>query len=395
MKKALIFIIAAVLTFAAAGTASAAGGNVQPVHVSIDGKSVSFESAPSLVGNKMYIDMEQLLETLGFSFEIEEATGIVYASSEDREIQMSAAGDIAIVNGLTAESTGELIEQDGRTLIGLRFIATLAGYSVGWDKPTRTALLASELPTAEERSDLLGVFDRLLLLEAAGDATGLAALFAKDTPVDVKAQQDEWTKLKTKTTIHKKMVESYSADEAVVFVYDETTKVSGKFFPENKAKIRYTLRKAEDGNWKLYDVEPVEMVVTNVPGLFEQAVETIPEADKTAIGKLLEDQAKANNAESIDAYMATMAPSPLNEETRQGLEQMFAAANSVVAVDRWAIVEYDGAGKATLLSTMTADVEASGQKVKVRTTLTSAVEKVDGKWLFSAEPSLTLVQEQL
>lgn len=394
MRKALIFILSAVFMFAMAGTASAKSGSIQPVHINIDGKPIPFELAPTLVNNKMYVEAGMLLKELGFEYGVEEATGIISASSEDREIQLAPGRDIAIVNGWTVDSPGEVIEQDGLTLLGVRFIASLAGYSVEWDKPTRTALLVNEGPNAEERAALYELFNRMLLIEASGDATGLAALFTADTPLDVKAIQDQWVKTKTTTKIVRQMVDYYSDDEAVVTVYDETKKVSGAFYPDHSARTQYTLHRAEDGSWSFYSFELLEMQITDLAALYDQEV-TIPEADKAEIGKLLEDQLKAANEENLDAYMATMAPSGLYEETRLALEELFAAADSTVDVDRWAIVEYDAAGTAKLLATLTTDVNANGEKFTVRTVAANDLEKVDGKWLFSTEPGMLLHQEQL
>lgn len=388
-------VIAAVLMFAAAGTASAASAKPQqPVNVVIDGKAISFGKAPTIVNNKTYIDAEELLKTLGYAVEIEADEPVyVYATSEDREIQLSTLGNGTFVNGAPVNAAGELLQQDGRLLLGLRFIASLSGYSVGWDKPTRTATLTYEGPSEAERAALYAPFNKLQLLEAAGDTTGLAALFAPDAQVDVKALQDEWKKTKTRTTFHKKMVEYYSDEEAVVRVYDETVKLSGAFFPDNTTVTRYTFEKSADGSWLIYAIEALSAEVKSVSGLFDQAVE-IPDTEKNAIVATLGNQVKANNDEDVDAFLATLIASPLLEQVKQELDRMYAVIDSKAAVERSAIVGYDGSDQATLLATILTDVTVSGQQTKMRVTLTNEARKIDGKWLLAPE-TMTLHSEQL
>lgn len=396
MRKALILVFAAVLTFAATGTASAASAKPpQPVNVAIDGKAIAFGEAPTIIDNKTYVEAEELLKTLGYEAEVEAEEGVVYvyATSEDREIQLSTADNGTFVNGTPVSAPGELVAQDERLLLGLRFIATVSGYSVGWDKPTRTASLAYEGPNEAERTALYATFNKLQLLEAAGDATGLASLFAPDAQVDVKALQDEWTKTKTRTTFHKKRVEYYSDGVAVVTVNDETVKLSGKFFPDNTTVTRYTLEKAENGEWLIYAIETLSAEVKSVSGLFDQAV-AIPDAEKTAIGAMLDAQVKANNEKDVDGFLATLSEPSLHEQVRQELEQMYAVLDSVATVEKWAIVEYDGANEALLLATIVTDVTMNGQRTKMRVTLTNEAGKAEGKWLLAPQ-TMTLHSEQL
>jgi len=395
LKRSAIALFSAVLAFTMAGTASAATeSKASAVKVQVNGQAVDLGNGLLIEKGKSYIEYESLFEKLGYGFELDPSTQILYAESEDFEIQAAVDSDIAIVNGRTVPSTGEVIERDGRTLIGVRFAGLLTNHQVVWNGKEKMISLVFQGPTAADKAAVNELFSKMLLVEAAGDAEGIVQLMAPDTPMDLDDVRKNFESTKTKTKITEITIQSFGAKEAVVLAVEDTTKVSGKFYPDNKAQIRYTLHKDAAGSWKIYNVEVLALEYTNVPGLFEQTA-TLPEADKAAIGKVYEDQVKAANEKNAEAYVATLAEFTGKAELEDQLLEMFKTTTLNVKTDKWTIVDYDDkAGKASLLVSMVSETEMGGQKFKVRSIVLNEAVKVDGKWLLQAE-AIILDSEQL
>lgn len=185
------------------------------------------------------------------------------------------------------------------------------------------------------------LFGKMLLVEAAGDPEGIVQLIARDTIMDLDEVRASFEKAKTKTNINEMKIQSFSAMKAVVLAIEDTKKLSGGFYPDNIAQVRYTLHKDSEGAWKIYNVEVLGLDYTNIPGLFDQQA-VLPEADKAAIGKAFEDQAKAANEKNVEAYVATLVDFPEKEQLKDELAQLFEAATLNVKGERWTVVDYDG-----------------------------------------------------
>jgi hypothetical protein len=383
LKRILLLLISVILAFSMASTASAASKPLT-IQVAFNGKVVDFGSSIVLINSKAFVEYGVLLKQLGYKTQFEKTTQTIHAEAEGIRLDMSVGGDVAFINGQTVESTGEVITFKGQTFVGLRFIGKLSSYKVRWSDTTRTASLTYQGPTGEQKAAVYEVFNKLLLIEASGDSSGLAALMSDDTLVNVKAVQEQWKNVQTKTVVENKYIESYEENVAVAVLIENTTKVGGAFFPDNKSKNRYTLHKGADGKWKIYNVEMLDIEYTNIPGLFTQNA-TLPEADKAAIGQTLEDQTKAANEKNIDAYMATLADFPDKETVKKSLEDIFKTATINVTTEKWTIVEYNGSDKATLVASLITEVEAGGKKTKVRAIVLNKAVKVGDKWLLSVD----------
>ncbi|WP_161793320.1 copper amine oxidase N-terminal domain-containing protein [Cohnella kolymensis] len=392
MKRILFILISILLALSLAGT-SAAAGKRQTVKVVVDGKAAILEDHPVTFKGKMYVEFRSMLNGLGYTVDFDEVTDTIRAAGDFTRLEMSVGGDVAFVNGRAVESTGQVIKLNGGTWIGLRFLAELAGYKVVWNGAASSVSLTYQGPGKEELSAVYAVFDKMLLLEAAGDYAGLAGLFAENTALDVSGIQEQWKKTRTKSSIKDKFIQSYTGAEAVVSVIDETVKLSGGFFPDNKAQTLYTLHRDADGQWKIFDIETVGVEFTNVPALFDQGV-TIGESDKADIEKVLNDQLKAANDENLDSYMATLVDFPQKAEAKAAVEELFRTTEMTSSLDKWTIVAYDGAGKATLLIAVNTEVRAEGTVSRIGSVYTNEAEKAEGKWLLRPEMS-GLQQETL
>ncbi|WP_164472890.1 copper amine oxidase N-terminal domain-containing protein [Cohnella candidum] len=389
MKRLSAIFITLMLVFAFAGQVSAAAPQEKQVHILLNGKELAFPSAPKIIENKTYVEYRSLLEQLGYEVEYAADSKTIQAQSAMHQIEMTVGADVAFVDGKTVPISGQLrIVGDG-VWVGLRFVAELSGMEIKWNAKTYEAALVDNGPTPEQQAAVFKILDKMLLVEAASDPEGALKLFSEDSPLRAAGLGEElkkqMEKVKVRTTIVNKRIESYSATEAVLVTVEDSAKVSGGFYPEYRSQTRYTLHPGSDGEWLLYTLEPLGIEYTNVPALFDQAV-TVPDAVKSDIGKLLDDQLKATQTENIEAYLATMTfKSDAEKEAFKGqLQQIFSAADSSPAVEKWIVVEYNGTDKATILWSLVSDVKVGTQAVKTKVVLANELEKVNGKWLFNS-----------
>ncbi len=395
LKRLAIVLLAAIAALTTAGSASAATAGKSPeISVRINGEAVNFGKDLLIEKGKSYVEYAALFEALGYETDLDSSTQILYAESDDYEIQASAEADIAIVNGRTVPSTGEMIERNGKTLIALRFAGTLTNHNVLWNGRDKSISLAFQGPTEADKASVNELFGKMLLVEAAGDPEGIIQLMARDTVMDLEEVRASFEKAKTKTNINELKIQSFSATKAVVLAIEDTKKLGGGFYPDNLAQVRYTLHKDSEGAWKIYNVEVLGLEYTNIPGLFEQQA-ALPDTDKAAIGKAFEDQAKAANEKNAEAYVATLADFPEKEQLKDELAQLFETATLNVKGERWTVVDYDGKkGTASLLIEMVSETTAGGETYKSRSVVLNEAVKVDGKWLLQAE-AIVLSSEQL
>ncbi|TFE23663.1 copper amine oxidase N-terminal domain-containing protein [Cohnella luojiensis] len=387
MKRLISLLACIVLAFSLAGTASAAAaeaGKSSTVKVVVYGKAVDFKTGLLVQKGKVFVEYEVLFNQLGYETQFDPTTKSFLATGEDFQIEAAIGADMSFVNGEMVQSTGEIIEHNGQTMVGVRFAGLLTNHKVTWNGKSKSISIVYQGPTPEQRAAVYELFNKLLLIEAADDKAGFKALLSDDALLNIEEAEENWNSTKTKTVIEGKYIESYSDTAAVAVLVEDTKKVSGDFFPDNKSQSRYTLHKAKDGSWKIYNVEVLAMEYTNIPGLFEQSV-AVPDAEKSAIGQVFADQIKAANEKNVEAYAATLVDFPDKEVLKKSLEEFFKTSVMTVTADQWTIVEYDGTNKAILLASTTTEVEANGQKSKLKSVLLNEVNKVDGKWLLQAE----------
>jgi hypothetical protein len=396
LKRWYIALLSAILAFAIAGSGTAgAAANSSKIKVTLNGKAIVFAQDPVIILSKTYVEFRTLFSKLGYQIEYTAKTKTINAVAPGHKIQMSFNGDVAFVDGKVVDSKGEMKLVKNRTMVGVRFVATLSGKAVEWNAGQRTVIIKDKGPTAAQTAEVLSIFDKMAMLEAAGGSTGFAELLASDSPLDPSEMAVDWTKIKTRTIYTEKIIESYMDKVAVVKVKDETQKVSGEFFPPNRSEARYTLHKDASGQWKIYDIELLSLEIIHPEKLFDQAVE-LPEADKTEIKSLIDTQLKANNEENLDAYLATMTfdSETQKQEAAKQLQSIFDQIDAVTTLDQWAPVEYNGSDKGSILLSMIAEVKANGTTVKVKTILQNEIVKKDGKWLMTSNGNVLSSEEQ-
>ncbi|WP_256758724.1 stalk domain-containing protein [Cohnella sp. WQ 127256] len=399
MKRSLFLLLSVVLAFTLAGTASASAAtgstvnNKQAVKVVVNGKAVDFGSNLIMIKGKTFIEYAALFKQLGYETEFDSALQTFYAKADNIEIQASVGADIVLVNEHTVVSTGEIIAKNGLVMVGVRFAGLLTNNKVEWIGKENTISMTYAGPSEEDKAAIVELFSKMLVAEAGGNGEDLVKLMSDDTVMDIESVRDIWESTRTRTSIEGLDIQSFSDDAAVTVLIENTIKVSGDFFPDNKTQTRYTLHKDKAGAWKIYSIEVLGQEYTNIPGLFDQEVK-IPESDKAAIGKVFEEQMKAANSKNTDAYIATLIDFEGKEELKLQLDTLFKETAIDISTEKWTIVEYNGSDKAQLLVSILNKVDTNGKKVQTRSVILNPVEKVAGKWLLSAEVAV-ISNEQL
>ncbi|MFC5652977.1 stalk domain-containing protein [Paenibacillus solisilvae] len=384
IKRWMIAAITAMLVLVmSAGTVSAASAP-KPIHIVLNGQEVVFSVAPKAISGKTYVEFRTLFQTLGYKVDYVAATKKIKATSSVRSIEMSTSGTSALIDGKKVATNGEMKIINGRTLVGVRFIATLSAKKVEWNAAKQTVFITDIGPTAQQKAAVFQVLTKLTQAEAAGDANAFLAVFHSKSPQadGLKASiPDQFARMKTQTVILDKEIDSYSAAEAVLVTTEQTRKVSGTgFFPDNVSQMSYTLRKETNGQWAIYSAEQLSLEVLDVDSLWKQEIQA-PDADQQAIKALLDAQAQAINEEDVEAYGATINQDyPGAEEDLAGLADLFASVNLKMVIEKSAIVEISE-DSASILASVTVEQTDGDDIPSTRSISLMTLTKVNGKWL--------------
>ncbi|SEO61397.1 stalk domain-containing protein [Paenibacillus sp. OV219] len=391
MKRLMGFVLAllVVLTMAA-GTASAATQQTD-IKVKLNGEWVIFPAPPVLLNSKTYVEFRTLFTKLGYKIDYTAATKTIKATSAVRSIQMQPTGTTALVDGKKVPVNGEMKLISGRTMVGVRFIATLSDKTVNWDGTKKLVTIADKGPTAAQKAEVVAVLNQLAAAEDKQDADAFMALIHSASPYrsDINdAIRGQFAHMHTKTEYDEITLESYSATEAVVSTVERTYKVSGDgFYPSTENEIVYTLRK-DNGKWAIYDIEQMSAEVKDFDALWKQEI-TVADADKAAINTVLNAQTAATNAKDIAAYTATLVPDAEGfQDDVDSAKEMFEDTDTEVkmTLERSAVVEMHDT-EALLLVSYKMDLTMEGESMPVRSVFIFHVQKQqDGKWLLMPGP---------
>jgi len=379
LKKTASVMLAAMLGLAGYSTVSAAG---TPVKVVLDGEVLAFSVDPIEAGNHTYVEFRTLMAKLGYQVDYDIATRTAKATSPQRQIEIALDQDTVLVDGNPVDGRDQIRLVNGRTMVELQLAATLAGAEADWDGATRTATIRRW--PAEEEKAVRDVFNKLLLVEAAGDGQGLFGLYTSDSPVDVEWLASDYEKVRTKTTFEELVIESISDTEAVVRVKEVAVKISGGFFPDHQAELRYLLHK-EDGQWKIHDYEVLDEALLDPDGLFDQAVE-VPDEVESGLAAMLQAQYQAANEENVEAYteMFIYESEEAKEASKARLRALAEQWDAVFSLDRWAIVEFNGSDEAAIVFSEIREVKTEDGPYKSKFIYLAYVKKIDGKWLMES-----------
>jgi hypothetical protein len=348
--------------------------------VEMDGKPVELGTNALMKNGIVYLEFRTIFSLLGYIAEYQKVSRTIVASTQGVKLQATAGQPMAYVNDRSVASKDAVIIYQGKVWVGLRFLANLSNYTVGWDSKLQTITLTSNGPTPQYIVNLYNVLGGFADAEKKGNVPGAKSFLATDAIVDFASLEAQMTKASVETSFFEQRVESYTDQIAEVFTIEQGARVGGGFFPTTKLQVHYTLHLDANGAWKIYDRKVEKQEYTDLMGAFKQEV-TASAADKTAIGDIFMAQLKASNDENVDAYMATLANSG-NVAVKQSIENLFKSTDRTNKVETWAIVEHtDNAAK--IYASVITDSLSNGTTTSTRNYVVNDLVKVDGKWLLS------------
>ena len=163
--KILIFLMLIMASF----NISFGNSSIPQVNIQVDGKSMSVPQSslkldgnmlatvvpPIIMGSRTLVPI-RFIESLGAQVEWDNATQTATVAHNATIVSMRINSDSVTVNGqkmkLDENSIPKLVTftslKDSRTMVPVRFVSQVLGYSVNWDPASYTALIDSPAPPA-------------------------------------------------------------------------------------------------------------------------------------------------------------------------------------------------------------------------------------------------------
>ncbi|MBM7569191.1 stalk domain-containing protein [Paenibacillus sacheonensis] len=145
MKKTICLLMSFLLAILTASP-SYATGHPAPISVTIDGKPVSFDTAPIRKQGSVLVPMRAIFEQLGAEVEWYGDSEIVHAAKGDQELSYQLGKKIAYVDEEEISLPIPGVYADGSILMPLRFVAETFGFDVRWDTAANAVRIQSASP---------------------------------------------------------------------------------------------------------------------------------------------------------------------------------------------------------------------------------------------------------
>lgn len=124
VKRILSLTLALIMAMSMTIGAMAADKPAKAIQVQLDGQNIALKYAPVVKNGTTYVDFRSVLEAMGAKVSYNYQTNVC----------------TSVLNGKTTEIKN-IISTDNGPYISLRAAAEAAGYSIGWDASTKTAVL--------------------------------------------------------------------------------------------------------------------------------------------------------------------------------------------------------------------------------------------------------------
>ena len=147
------------------------------VHVTLNGKPLSFDTAPYIENDRVLVPMRGVLESLGYSVHWKEHTKTVLAMKGSMEISLPLNSKTVTVNDKEVLIDVPAKLHNGRTFVPLRFLAEYSGADVQWDELSSTVLIHSTEAQGYQKEDAV-VYIQTNKMQGSGvilSANGLIA----------------------------------------------------------------------------------------------------------------------------------------------------------------------------------------------------------------------------
>ncbi len=135
---ALVFAFYCLIT----GTVTASADSIS---VFVDGKIVSFDVSPQLIGGRTMVPLRAIFESLGATVNWDEATKTVTAFREDAIVAATIGAYEMRVNGESRTIDVPPMIVNDRTLVPARFVAEALGCDVQWEANSKSVYITSKV----------------------------------------------------------------------------------------------------------------------------------------------------------------------------------------------------------------------------------------------------------
>ncbi|SDT35155.1 ABC-type Fe3+-hydroxamate transport system, substrate-binding protein [Paenibacillaceae bacterium GAS479] len=131
----LSFLVAAVSVPVSASAAAA------PIKVTVDSKQVSFDVQPKVINGTTMVPYSAVVSKLGAKLSFNSQNKTLKVTRGKATVQLKINSSQATVNGKTVSLNAKVVEQNGRTLVPLRFLGEAFGLWVNWNASNKTVAI--------------------------------------------------------------------------------------------------------------------------------------------------------------------------------------------------------------------------------------------------------------
>ncbi len=125
--------------------ASIGAANAQDIGVTVDGRPVRFNGAePTMKNNSVLVPMRAIFEELGADLKWNQARQEVTANKDGKVIRLVIGQRFADVDGKSVELTTPAVNENGSTMVPLRFVSEALGAQVRWNPNRMMVMVRTE-----------------------------------------------------------------------------------------------------------------------------------------------------------------------------------------------------------------------------------------------------------
>lgn len=144
MKKQIQMIAAALLLVMAVAVIPTAAGAQQPIRVSVDGQTLTFDQQPIIENDRVLVPVRAIFEALGAQVDWDGAQQLVTAQKGSETVKLQIGSKLLYHNGTAVwlDAAPKLIGD--RTLVPVRAVSESFGATVEWQESQRRVVITTQ-----------------------------------------------------------------------------------------------------------------------------------------------------------------------------------------------------------------------------------------------------------
>ncbi|MFI2856065.1 stalk domain-containing protein [Paenibacillus sp. JSM ZJ436] len=341
-KKRIGLLVAALLLLLGSTVQPAPAHAQSSVTVLLDGKAVSFQSAPVIKNGVTFVPFRPLFEALGYKVSWSSASKKVTGSFLDQQLEMKAGSTQVSVNGKTTALQAAPYIAGGSTLVPLRFVAESTGYPVKWDAKSRNILIDRQSAFAKASVEIKKLYADMAAAVTRGDYKAALTAIHPNSP-HINSYIMSYDNMATRSGKQSAYVSDVQVigSVAVAKVVKTQVRTGGPFDWDYTIAKQMILKPDAAGAWKEYDSLNDEVFVHVPDGLIE-ARPAVDAAAKLALENVLKQYTQAFNQKDLKAVRSfVVSDSPYDYEVVTAAEEGFFQLDFTLESVPVAVVHYD------------------------------------------------------